>query len=66
MAAFCARVRLDFENEDTLLLAVTDPSAGGAVDNTRLAAVGRSIVSAALTECVMRLTCLICLHVCSR
>ena len=52
MAAFCARVQLDFENDNTLLLAVTDPSVGGAVNNARLAAVGRAVVTAALTESV--------------
>lgn len=50
LAALSARLKLDFADETTLVLAVTDSSAGGRGNNTRLAAVGRNVVSAALAE----------------
>lgn len=51
LAAFCARVQISFNDEQTLLLAVSPQSEGdGGANQDRLAVLGRTVAAAALTE----------------
>jgi len=52
MAALCARLQLHMKDDTTLLLAITDRTSDdtAGASNCRLAAVGRQVLSAALSE----------------